>query len=80
VARLFELMADVLEIKGDNPSASAPTVGPPRTWRRSPRTSRRDPYAVDLERVFAAAKQQGQAVEINAYPPAGRLSSVRYRV
>jgi DNA polymerase (family 10) len=28
----------------------------------------RDPYDVDLEAVFAAAKQHGKAVEINAQP------------
>jgi len=39
----------------------------------------RDPYAVDLERVFKTAKRHGKAVEINAYPERLDLDDVHAR-
>jgi DNA polymerase (family 10) len=39
----------------------------------------RDPYAVDLEAVFAVARQHGKAVEINAYPARLDLNDVHAR-
>ena len=39
----------------------------------------REPYAVDLEQVFRAAKRHGKAVEINAYPQRLDLGDVHAR-
>ncbi len=39
----------------------------------------RDPYEVDLERVFQAARQHGKAIEINSYPQRLDLNDVHAR-
>ena len=39
----------------------------------------RDPYEVDLEQVFQAAKRHGKAIEINASPQRADLSDVQAR-
>ena len=39
----------------------------------------RDPYDVDLEQVFAAAKKHGKAIEINASPQRLDLKDVHAR-
>ncbi|MBI3030294.1 MAG: DNA polymerase/3'-5' exonuclease PolX, partial [Candidatus Rokubacteria bacterium] len=39
----------------------------------------REPYDVDLEQVFAAAKKHGKAIEINAYPQRLDLKDVHAR-